>query len=199
MLTSLKVIRFHHFLILFLGFSLSPIYAQGSTGDLAGRDLAARNLPVIYFDLGDVLIDTRDKNNYRFMPGAEAYLRLVHGRGFVLGLITNIPADWGRTRAEKIRALKRFVTERWREPRPFPWQVFERIFVPPTDAYRKPHPYLFLEARKLPANCRPYFMGETIEEVLVARQTGFISYWTKTRGAPPFIPFHLLKCFSGAR
>ncbi len=173
-----------------------PIILAALVAAPARATAGPEQAPIVYFDLGDVLISMSDENNFRYTPGAEAYVRRLRALGFRLGLITNVPETWGRSPQEKVRALKAFVATHWRERRPFPWNEFGRIVVPPKDAYRKPHPYMFLDALRTPAPepCKPIYIGEDEAEILTARRAGFVGYWTLRPSAPPFPPPHTLRC-----
>ena len=103
-----------------------------------GRELVKCDKPVMYFDLGDVLIDTHDWDNLRYMPDAHKYVENLKQDGYTLGLIVNIPAEWGKTDAQRMKALKDFVAKTWKEKEPFAWDLFSKIYVPQTNAERKP-------------------------------------------------------------
>lgn len=150
---------------------------------------------MVFFDLGEVLIDTHDSRHLQFMPGAETYLQNMHAAGFRLGLITNVPESWGSTTDEKIEHLKGFVAQNWSGPREFPWAMFEQIHVPPRDELRKPHPHMFLQARSDLDPCRPIFHGEEPNEVESAKNAGFVGHWTRGSGSPTFAPLETLTCF----
>lgn len=127
-----------------------------------------------WFDLGDVLIDTRSKP-FRLMPGAADYLRALSARGYQLGLISNIPADWGEpgNYASKLRALKDFVARNWGDAaQPFDWSCFSSILLPLTEGDRKPAPTLFkmavMEAQR--QGRVSIYQGEDAAEIAAARR-----------------------------
>lgn len=137
------------------------------------------NHPWVFFDLGNTLLELRDKGEkIRYMPGAQDYLKALHKKGYRLGLIVNIPENWGQDREAKISALKKHVTEHWTGPKPMDWAVFSRILVPSSDADRKPSPALFEEAARLAkdSGCKAIFQGETPREVAIANQLGLTGF-----------------------
>ncbi|OJF14979.1 HAD family hydrolase [Couchioplanes caeruleus] len=145
--------------------------------------------PVVYFDLGNVLIDTSDWSNVRYEPGALSYLRDLRSRGVDLGLIINIPETWGATQEEKLATMKQYIADRWVEPRPFVWSYFEgRIVLPRTDAERKPAPVLFERALTESAPCVPYYQGEVAAELSAAAQVGLRTYQVGRPGRPFYLP-----------
>lgn len=154
-------------------------------------------LPTIYFDLGDVLIDTHDTTQLKYVPGAELYLQTLLQGGYPVALIANIPETWGKTYEEKLQSLKNYVGKLWREPQSFPWQIFDRILLPPNDQLRKPHPFLFQQALSYPDLCQPFYQGEDPTEVNVAASLGMGTYLVPTTENPPrpkFAPLQILIC-----
>lgn len=155
------------------------------------------DLPTVYFDLGNVLIDTTNETQFKYVEGAEIYLQSLSRREFRLALITNVPDTWGRTQAEKFRSLKSYVAKYWIEPRPFPWEAFDRILIPPADKYRKPHPYLFQQALQYPDRCQPLFQGEDPAEVETAARLKIATYLVPEKATPrhpKFAPISKILC-----
>jgi len=150
--------------------------------------------PVIYFDLGQVLINTTDFNRLQYIDGAYRYLGQLRRLGFRVSLITNVPDKWGANQNLKIETLKATVAKGWQDPRPFHWTQFEKIHVPLNDLYRKPHPAMFLEALRDGHDCQPIYMGEELVEIQAAERVGFRGYLVGRPGAPKFMPLHLLTC-----
>lgn len=56
----------------------------------------------IYFDLGNTLVNTKDHpNQVKYMEGALEYLDSLKNAGCTLGLIVNIPEQFGTTYQKK--------------------------------------------------------------------------------------------------
>jgi len=153
---------------------------------------ASCNRPWIFFDLGDVLVDTHDWDNLSYKPGALAYVRSLRIRGYKLGLIVNIPESWGANQPEKLARLQTEIATPWREPLAFPWRSFEVVLLPPSDALRKPDPYLFEQARLRAGDCPAVFQGENSDEVLTAERVGLIPYLVGAADRPFFMPIRAL-------
>lgn len=160
--------------------------------------------PWVYLDLGNTIIDTRgrDKNgedkNLRFMPGARAYLNELKSHDYRVGVISNAPETWGKTLGSKIKHLKDYVKHRWRDREKIRWSEFDAgILLPPTDAERKPAPYLFVKAkeRAAAAGCEAVYIGEDAAEVEAAKAAGLHAYLsdaTGKRGKAPYVPLETL-------
>src|SRR5687768_17107062 len=95
--------------------------------------------PYMFFDLGETLVDTETTNfqSITYMPGAYQYLRDLQANGYPIGMLINIPEDWGTTNEEKVAQTKKFIEGRWVDKDPMDWEMFTAgIFVPPSDARR---------------------------------------------------------------
>lgn len=148
---------------------------------------ASCDRPWIFFDLGDVLIDTRDWSRLRHEAGAAEYLSALHTAGFKLGIITNVPESWGSAPAAKLSRLQEEIAATWVEDAPFRWGWFEAILTPPDDARQKPHPYLFDQARALAGDCPALYQGENDAEVEAAKRQGLETHHVgSTPGHPEF-------------
>jgi len=140
--------------------------------------------PWVFFDLGaNTLIDTQtfDFNKIFYMPGALEYLRGLRKKGYHLGLIINVPEDWGKeeggTQMAKLKATQEFIAKTWTEPKPFAWELFDLgPAFPPTDAQRKPAPFLFEQAvsRARGAGCDAVYQGTLADEIPAARAAGMV-------------------------
>lgn len=178
--------------------------AEPVPGSLKTPGVQGPNRIYIWFDLGDVLIGSRDQDdrygqydprnrNMRFLPGALAYLRKLQAAGYTLGLITNIPESFGKPgdAPSKVKALKEYVAERWVDRTPFDWSAFENILVPLFEHERKPASKLFRDARTLSACAGKigFYQGEACEEIVAARLNGMtaaqVTY--NCKGAPKFV------------
>ncbi|MBS1963852.1 MAG: hypothetical protein JST04_16700 [Bdellovibrionales bacterium] len=155
--------------------------------------------PWVFFDLGNTVVASAPGRESRYVPGAHAYVQELRRRGYPVGLLTNIPEKWGRTRAEKIRALKRLMRETWTtDPaaEAMDWSDFPEavIVIPPSDAERKPAPYLFEAALTFAARdagrdgCPVIFQGEDPAEIAAAEKAGLTTYLVGKDPAAPFMP-----------
>jgi hypothetical protein len=155
-------------------------------------DPAGRHRPscsVVWFDLGNTLVDTSVPGKMTWMPGALRHLLLLKAVGVPVGLITNVPPEWGATDAERAAATKAYVDSAWAESRPFPWELFgDRILTPRTKAEAKPAPALFERGRDAAAPCRSFYEGETPAEITVAEQTGLTGYLIGQPDHPTYLP-----------
>lgn len=154
--------------------------------------------PWVFFDLGETLVDTKtsDFKALTFMPGAREYVRHLARKGYPMGLIVNIPANWGRDRAERVATLVKFIDEKWADPAAFDWKIFgERILVPNSDGERKPHPALFQEAQALAtaAHCPAVYEGEDATEIKVAAAERMTAYQVFATKPNVFMPEGLIR------
>jgi hypothetical protein len=160
--------------------------------------------PWVFFDLGNTVIASVPGQSFHYLPGAHAYLRELKKRGFSLGLITNIPENWGPTRAERIRKLKKMIREGWSKEtgtEAMDWSDFPEtsIVIPRRRSERKPAPYLYHAALAKVSlaegekNCPVYFEGEDPGEVAQADREGMIGYLVGKNPAAPYFPIESLE------
>jgi hypothetical protein len=141
---------------------------------------AGCRLPWIFFDLGaNTIIDTNHDtfNKIRYMPGAHAYLQDLRAKGYHLGLLVNVPEKWGKTQEEKLKTTKATIAETWADSIPMDWAQFDLgVSFPPTDAQRKPAPYLFdlAVARAAAAGCDTVYQTTLPDEVPAAYRAGMV-------------------------
>jgi len=159
-----------------------------SSSGFAPAHAATCSRPWLFFDLGNTLIDTRDWSHVTHLPGAKDYLIRLKAAGYSLGLIANIPEDWGTTEAEKLQALKANVAKDWAEAEPFDWDLFTCVLVPLKNAERKPAPALFLRAQESADGCPTIYQGEDSTEVQAANSLGMRSYQVGQPAKPFFLP-----------
>ncbi|WP_328475618.1 hypothetical protein OHS71_00430 [Streptomyces sp. NBC_00377] len=153
-----------------------------------------RACPVLYFDLGETLVHTAEDGSTTYLPGASSYLRTLRARHIRVGLITNVPASWGTTDAERAARLRREVDATWRGPAAFAWADFgDRIRTPRTEAERKPSPVLWQRAKDDSAGCRVVYQAETAQEVAVASSLGYVAYQIGLPQRPAFLPAGLVE------
>jgi FMN phosphatase YigB (HAD superfamily) len=154
------------FFVLALGFTHSAF---------AGCDL-----PWVFLDLGaNTVIDTSDDtfDKVRYMPGAHEYLQDLRNKGYHVGLLVNIPETWGKTQEEKLETTKKFIAAQWDDSAPMDWDQFDLgVAFPPTDAERKPAPYLFDQAfkRAQEAGCEAVYQTALPDEVPAANKAGMV-------------------------
>ncbi|MFI5497030.1 hypothetical protein [Actinoplanes sp. NPDC051859] len=161
--------------------------AQAAVTPTAAASRCAK--PVVYFDLGNVLIDTSDWTKVRYVDGALEYLDELKNSHITLGLIINIPESWGTTQKKKLATMKKYIADRWVDEDPFVWSYFEgHIVLPRNDAERKPAPVMFKRARAAVYPCKSYYQGEVDEEVAVADQAGLVTYRVNQLGKPFYLP-----------
>jgi hypothetical protein len=163
-----------------------------ATATAAGTTTAAEHRPacsVVWFDLGNTLVNTTVPGQMTYLPGALHHLRLLHALGVPIGLITNVPPEWGATDAERAAATKAYVDKAWAEPEPFAWELFgDRILTPRSTAEAKPAPALFERGRDAAAPCRSFYEGETPAEITAADNAGLTGYLTGQPGRPAYLP-----------
>ncbi|MFB6721090.1 HAD family hydrolase [Kribbella sp. NPDC056345] len=144
---------------------------------------------VVWFDLGNTLVDTKAAGQMTWMAGAQRHLRQLRSVGVPVGLITNVPPEWGATDAERAAATKAYVDGQWAEADPFPWALFgDRILTPRTKAESKPALALFERGKSVASPCRSFYEGETPAEITAAEQAGLTGYLTGQPDQPAFIP-----------
>jgi FMN phosphatase YigB (HAD superfamily) len=135
-------------------------------------------LPWLFFDLGaDTIVDTQtdDFKKVYYMPGAHEYLADLRAKGYHLGLLVNIPASWGDTQEAKLEATQKFIADLWTDKIPLDWDQFDLgVAFPPTDAERKPAPYLFEQAiaRAAARQCDAVYQGALADEIPAADAAG---------------------------
>lgn len=144
---------------------------------------------MVWFDLGNTLVNTSVPGQMTYMAGALRHLRLLRAVGVPVGLITNVPPEWGATDAERAAATKAYVNESWVESQPFPWDWFgDRILTPRSTTESKPAPALFDRGREAAKPCRSFYEGETPAEITVAEQSGLTGYLTGRPSRPAYLP-----------
>jgi hypothetical protein len=143
--------------------------------------------PVIFFDLGNVIVDTSNWKDVHYYESTAVMLQDLKEEKVSAGLIINIPESWGATCEEKFARTQQFITEVWRpDAAPFRWEDFQFVLLPPSDALRKPHPYLFLSAMSQVCPRPLLFVGEDIAQVNAAAQLGIGSSHVGNEGDPEF-------------
>jgi hypothetical protein len=155
-----------------------------------GPATAERGCAVVYFDLGETLIHTFDDGRIAYLPHAAAYLRALRAHHVRVGLITNVPPEWGATDAERAARLRQVVDADWAGEEPFAWTDFAgRVLTPRTTEERKPAPTLFDRATSQAGRCHAVYEAETPEELQAAAGAGLLPYQVQRPSPwPPYLP-----------
>lgn len=150
----------------------------------------------MFSDLGaGTLVDTsrydfdRDIGEIAPAPGAVSYLEDLEAGGYTIGLIVNVPAEWGKNADTKIFRVIDMIDRAWTSPVLMNWSLFGktsgmgakrhfegRFLVPDTDAHRKPHPFLFKEAMSLARGCDALYTSTLFEEAPGAEAAGMAAH-----------------------
>lgn len=177
----------------------APAAAAGNT-DTAGERSpeGGRGCVVVYFDLGETLIHTEDDGSLHYLPEAARHLRELREADVEVGLITNVPPEWGETDAERAAKLREIVDADWTGTSPFAWEDFEgRILTPRAVEERKPSPALFDRGSGAADGCHVVYQGETAEELEVARDEGYFTYKVGREGAwPAYLPVPVIEALA---
>lgn len=134
--------------------------------------LATDKKPVVYFDLGNTIINTKDMKHIKYLKGARDYMEQLKREGFKIGIISNIPESWGIDYEEKLLELKKVIHDSWAEERPFDWSVYNEIILPLKNSEMKPTPVLFLRAIAKADSCPSVYIGESPTEITAAQNVG---------------------------
>lgn len=127
----------------------------------------------VFMDLGEVLVTGNPTDGYTYVEGAFDFLRDLRAAGYKTALITNIPESWGSTCGAKFQNLRQFLASHLNEPIPMDWSVFDKVLLPPYDRYRKPASYLFVQALAQACPTRALYLGESQDELDIAKAWGF--------------------------
>ncbi len=154
----------------------------------SGAAPAQRGCTVVYFDLGETLIHTADDGSITYLPHAADYLRALRAHHVRVGLITNVPPEWGATDAERAAYLRQVVDADWAGQVPFAWDDFaDRVLTPRTLEERKPAPALFERAKADAGRCHVVHQAETPGGT-PGRRRARASCPTRSRAPPPGRP-----------
>lgn len=158
--------------------SIALLAAVASSGYAASPENCSK--PVLFFDLGDTLVDTSSTNFQRvtYIPGAHGYLSDLRAKGYRMLMIVNVPAAWGKNEDERAAATAKYLQDHWVDTRPFDWSLFERVITPEADELRKPHPHMFQIAKTIAdaTACPAIFQGEAADEISTAGQLGMFGF-----------------------
>ena len=128
--------------------------------------------PWVYFDLGDTVVRTKDMKHLKYMRGAREYMDELKREGFNIGIISNIPENWGMDYDEKLLSLKKVIQDGWDEPAPFDWSVYDEIILPLNNNEMKPSPALFIKAITKSESCPSVYIGESPKEIVASKMEG---------------------------
>lgn len=151
--------------------------------------------PWVYFDLGDTVVNTKDMKHIKYMSGAREYMEELKREGFKIGIISNIPENWGMDYDEKLQTLKKIIQDGWNEERPFDWTVFDEIILPLKNSEMKPAPTLFLKAMLKAESCPSMYIGESPKEIAAAKNVGMAAKLFDEREEEAYIPVGKVKSF----
>jgi phosphoglycolate phosphatase-like HAD superfamily hydrolase len=149
----------------------------------------------VYFDLGDTVVSTKDMKHLKYMKGAREYMEELKREGFKIGIISNIPENWGMDYDEKFLTLKKMIHDGWDEERPFDWTVFDEVILPMKNSELKPAPTLFLKAITVAKSCPSVYVGESPKEIKAAADLGMAAKLYVDTDAENYIPVVKVKSF----
>lgn len=151
--------------------------------------------PWVYFDLGDTVVSTKNMNDIKYMRGAREYIEDLKREGFKIGIISNIPENWGMGYDEKLLTLKKVIQEGWSEERPFDWTVFDEVILPLKNTEMKPAPTLFLKAILKAESCPSMYVGECPKEIVAAQNIGMAAKLYVEQESEAYLPVDRIKSF----
>lgn len=151
--------------------------------------------PWVYFDLGDTVVSTKDMKHLKYMKGAREYMEELKREGIKIGIISNIPENWGMDYDEKLQSLKKVIQDGWDEERPFDWTVYDEVILPLKNTEMKPAPTLFLKAISKAESCPSAYIGESPKEITAARDVGMAAKLYNEADAVVYIPVAEVKTF----
>jgi beta-phosphoglucomutase-like phosphatase (HAD superfamily) len=151
--------------------------------------------PWIYFDLGDTVVSTKDMKHIKYIKGAREYINELKREGFKVGIISNIPENWGMDYDEKLLSLKKVIQDGWDEPNPFDWTAYDEVILPLKNNEMKPAPTLFLKAITKAESCPSAYIGESPREITAAQSVGMAAKLFVENETDLYIPIGQLKFF----
>lgn len=157
--------------------------------------MAQDKKPWVYFDLGDTIVKTKDMKHLRYEKGAREYMEELKREGFKIGIISNIPENWGMDYDEKLQSLKKVIQEGWDEERPFDWTVFDEVILPLKNTEMKPAPTLFLKAITKAESCPSAYVGESPKEIVAAKEVGMAAKLYDENAKDAYIPVNQMRAF----
>jgi FMN phosphatase YigB (HAD superfamily) len=131
----------------------------------------------------------------KYIKEAREYIEELKHEGFKIGIISNIPENWGMDYDEKLLSLKKFINDGWSEERPFDWSVFDEIILPLKNSEMKPASTLFLKAISKAESCPSAYIGETPKEIAAAQELGMAAKLFVDTDKEKYIPVTQVKSF----
>lgn len=159
------------------------------------KTIAQDKKPWVYFDLGDTVVNTKDMKDLKYINGAREYMDELKREGFKIGIISNIPENWGMDYDEKLLALKKVIQDGWTEERPFDWSIYDEVILPLKNTEMKPAPTLFLKAITLADSCPSLYIGESPKEIVAAKNVGMAAKLFNENDKEIYIPIREVKSF----
>jgi len=147
----------------------------------------------VYFDLGNTVINVKNKNSFKYFDGVRNYINQLKEMGFKVGAISNIPESFGRDHDEKLKTLKEYIEGRWSEDKDFDWEAFDKIYLPLNNEELKPAPVLYLRALNENGEKKSLFISETPKEVQAAVELGFAGHIFDDQEVDLYIPLEDLE------
>ncbi len=159
------------------------------------KTFAQDKKPWIYFDLGNTIVNTNDMKHIKYEKGAREYIDKLKREGFKVGIISNIPENWGMDYDEKFQSLKKVIHDGWDEEAPFDWSVFDDVILPLKNSEMKPTPTLFLKAINKAESCPSAYIGESPKEIMAAQDAGMAAKLFVETDKDIYIPITTVKSF----
>ncbi len=157
--------------------------------------MAHAKAPVMYFDLGDTIVDTKDMKHIHYYQGALNYLLELKSKGYQLGIITNIPETFGSDYNAKLLTLKKFIGDNWDDSITFNWDIFDDIILPLKNTELKPSPVMFEKAVEHGNNCPVSYISESPKEITAASNTGLATHLFVMNDPDMYVPLNNIKTY----
>lgn len=161
----------------------------------AFKTYAGDKRPWVYLDLGDTIVNTSDMKHIKYMKGAKDYIEDLKREGFKIGIISNIPEDWGLTYEQKLERLKEVIASGWDDREAFDWSDYEQVILPLKNDEMKPAPTLFLKAITTAEGCPSMYVGESPKEIAAAKNVGMAAKLYEAQKDDSMVPVKEMKDF----
>ncbi|MDD0854413.1 hypothetical protein HBN50_14975 [Halobacteriovorax sp. GB3] len=149
----------------------------------------------VFFDLGDTIVNTKDKKGFHYFDGAKAYLESLRKMGLHIGIISNIPETFGMSYEEKLQTLKTLIQSKWNDKEQFDWSLFDEILLPLNNNELKPADILFLRALSRAGECPSIYISENEREVLKAESMGIAGHLFDKESQGMYVPLEILESY----
>jgi phosphoglycolate phosphatase-like HAD superfamily hydrolase len=151
--------------------------------------------PVMYFDLGDTIVDTKDMKHIHYYQGALNYLLELKSKGYQLGMITNIPETFGSDYDAKLLTLKKLISDNWDDTIAFNWDIFDDIILPLKNTELKPNPVMFEKAIAHAQRCPVSYISESAKEITAATNIGLATHLFVLNAPTMYVPVNSVKAY----